>query len=98
DLRPYYFVQFYPGAAIPLMLLIFPRRYTGTLYWFMALGCYILAKYCEHPYDGQIFHALGNTLSGHTLKHLLAALGAFCILIMLWRRRQIAPAPMEPAE
>jgi hypothetical protein len=88
DLRLYYLVQFYPGLAIPLMLVLFPARYTGTEYLFIALALYVAAKLAEYPYDAAIYEALGQTLSGHTLKHLLAALSACCIGIMLRQRRK----------
>src|SRR5262249_10816239 len=32
DLRFYYLVQFYPMLILPLLLLFFPSRYTGTSY------------------------------------------------------------------
>jgi hypothetical protein len=89
DLRLYYLVQFYPALAMPLMLLAFPPRYTGTVYFFLALGCYVAAKFCEHPFDATIYEASGQTLSGHTLKHLLAAAAVACIAVMLARRRPL---------
>ncbi|MBL8792668.1 MAG: ceramidase domain-containing protein [Planctomycetia bacterium] len=96
DLRPYYFVQFFPLAALPPIVLLFPPRYTGTRWLLGALACYVLAKVCEHPYDGVIFHATGECVSGHTLKHLLAALGAYCLLRML-QVRQPARRPENTA-
>jgi hypothetical protein len=87
DLRLYYLVQFYPMLAMPLMLLLFPSVYTGTVWLFAALGCYVLAKFAEHPFDATIFHATGHLVSGHTLKHLLAAAAVYCVLHMLRFRR-----------
>jgi hypothetical protein len=84
DLRPYYLVQFYPGLAMLLMLLAFPARYTGTGYLLIALACYTAAKFCEHPLDHWFYERTG--WSGHTLKHLLAALAAFWIYWALRRR------------
>jgi hypothetical protein len=43
-----------------------------------------MAKLAEH-FDQTIMSATG-IVSGHTLKHLLAALGACCIVLMLRRR------------
>lgn len=86
DLRPYFFVQFYPMLAIPMMLLLLPPRYTRTADLFVALGWYVVAKFCEHPGDTLIY-ALGHVVSGHTLKHLTAAIGAYWVLRMLQRRR-----------
>jgi hypothetical protein len=91
DLRPYYFVQFFPILAIPLMLLLFPPSYTRTTDLFIALGWYVLAKVCEDPFDGAIF-AQGGWVSGHTLKHLAAAAGAYWILRMLQARQPVGLA------
>jgi hypothetical protein len=87
DLRLYAVVQFYPLVIIPVMLCLCPSRYTGTGYVWGALGCYVLAKVLElHAVDHGIF-ALGQVVSGHTLKHLAAATGAFCIYGYIRQRR-----------
>jgi hypothetical protein len=93
DLRPYYFVQFYPLLAIPLLLLLFPPRYTRSADLLAVLGWYVVAKVCEDPLDRPLF-ALGGGVSGHTLKHLATAVGAFWLLCMLKSRRPVA----TPAE
>lgn len=87
DLRFYGLVQFFPLLAIPLMLFLFPPRYTGTAQLLGAVGLYVLAKIFE-LYDAQIF-ALGGIVSGHTLKHLVAAAATYCILRMLKTRRPV---------
>jgi hypothetical protein len=89
DLRPYYFVQFFPLAALPLILLLFPPRYTRTGDLIVALGWYVAAKYCETPFDATIYHA-GHLVSGHTLKHLAAAMGAFQLLRMVMKRERLS--------
>lgn len=86
DLRPYALVQFGSLVAIPLMALLFPPRYSGTADLFAAIGWYALAKLFEH-FDHEIFALLG--VSGHTLKHLASAVGAWWILRMLERRRPL---------
>jgi hypothetical protein len=91
DLRLYYFVQGYPMVAIPLLIYQFPARYTRTGDVFVALGWYVLAKVLER---GVMDHGLlgaGQMVSGHTLKHLAAALGAFWLFLMV-RYRQPLPA------
>lgn len=88
DLRPYYLVQFYPLLAIPLLLAVFPPRYTGAANLVVALAFYLAAKVAE-SYDAAIYGVAGF-VSGHTLKHLLAAVGAWWLLRMLRRR---APVP-----
>jgi hypothetical protein len=86
DLRPYYFVQFYPMLALPLLLLGLPPRYTKTSDFLLALGWYVVAKLCEHPGDAPIYQ-VGHVVSGHTLKHTAAAAGASWILRAIHRRR-----------
>jgi hypothetical protein len=87
DLRFYGLVQFFPLLAIPVMLLLFPPRYTRTADLFGVVGWYVLAKIFE-LFDGQIF-ALGGLVSGHTLKHLASAMAAYWILRMLRARRPV---------
>lgn len=87
DLRAYALVQFFPLVAIPLMLWWLPPRYTGGVGLLAAAGIYALAKVPELA-DGAIFSATG-VVSGHTLKHLLAALAGYAVLLMLERRRAV---------
>ena len=89
DLRFYAMVQYFPLIAILLMLILFPARYTGTAWYFGALAWYGLAKTAE-LLDGPIF-ALGGIASGHTLKHILAAVAVWWLVRMLKRRE---PLPM----
>ena len=56
--------------------------------WLVALGCYAAAKALEEL-DGAIYLAAG-LVSGHTLKHLAAAAGAFVIVRMLMHRQAMA--------
>lgn len=85
DLRPYYLVQFFPLVVIPLLLLIFPARYTGSPVYLVALCAYVLAKVTEAK-DAEIF-GVGGIVSGHSVKHLLAAVGIGALAWMLaWRQ------------
>jgi hypothetical protein len=95
DLRFYYLVQFYSLAALPVLLLMLPARYTGAAELVAALGWYVLAKVCEDPLDGPLF-AHGHVVSGHTLKHLAAAVAAWWVLRMLRTRRPIGTS--HPAD
>jgi Ceramidase len=87
DLRPYALVQFGTLVAIPLIAWLFPPRYTGTADLVRVLGWYALAKVFE-SFDHGIFHAVG--VSGHTLKHLASAVGAWWIVRMIERRLPVA--------
>jgi len=89
DLRPYFLVQFGTMLALPVLLLLFPPRYTGTACLFAALGWYAVAKVCEHPLDAPIY-ALGSWVSGHTLKHLTAALAVY--LVLKWVKQRVPVA------
>lgn len=85
DLVPYLVVQFYPLAAIPLLLALFPARYGRAEDLLVALGWYLAAKLAE-SYDGEVYRFLGF-VSGHTLKHLLATVGAGWLVRMLLLRQ-----------
>src|SRR5262249_22606689 len=80
----YALVQFVPLLIIPILLLCFPARYYRTADLFAILGWYALAKALELA-DGVIYAANG-IVSGHTLKHLVASLGALWIVLMLRRQ------------
>ena len=84
DLRLYAIVQFMPALLIPLTLLLYPRRsdLTRSLWWLFA--CYLLAKVSEH-FDSQIYE-MGGLISGHSLKHLFAAVGLLFLFVGLRRR------------
>lgn len=55
------------------------------------IGLYALAKALELG-DAAVFHATAETLSGHSLKHLVAALAAWPVIAALRPRRQAGPA------
>lgn len=85
DLRLYAWVQFMPLLVIPAVLLLFDGRYTHRRLLLVALAIYALAKLAEH-YDWMVFEATGKIISGHSLKHLLAAFALFVVYTMLRRR------------
>jgi hypothetical protein len=85
DLRVYIWVQGMALLAIPYVLAVYPGRYPHRGYLFMGLGLYALAKAAELA-DHEIFALTGATVSGHTLKHLLAAGAPLCVCLMLLRR------------
>jgi predicted membrane channel-forming protein YqfA (hemolysin III family) len=86
DLRAYALAQFLPMLLIPLMLALFDgRRPMRPL--LAAVVVYAAGKLAE-VMDGAVL-AFGGLVSGHTLKHLLAAIAA--IGIVQW----LAPARAE---
>ena len=88
DLRFYGFVQYYPIIVLPVVCWLFPEhRYTAGRYIVWVIAWYGLSKVLEH-FDGEVFNLLGHTISGHTLKHLAAAVATFVVLRMLLSRRR----------
>ncbi len=84
DLRLYVLVQYLPVLLIPVILLLFKPNLTPDTYLWMVCGSYGIAKIAE-SLDKQIF-ATGYIVSGHSLKHLAAAFGAYVFTIALRRR------------
>lgn len=85
DLRPYALVQFLPMLLIPVVLLTCrPTIGNRKFFWWMLLF-YLIAKIFEFM-DPAVL-AYGNLLSGHTLKHLAAALTPAIFLYALTQRR-----------
>jgi hypothetical protein len=87
DLRPYAVAQFLPLLLIPIILVLFPSRFSGEGYLWATLLAYAVAKAGEMQ-DEVVWHFLG-VISGHTLKHLVAAGGAGLFLLALRRRSRI---------
>jgi len=90
DLRVYIWVQLAPLLVIPFMIAVFPGRFTHRHYLLYGVGFYALAKVAEY-YDRETFALTSSLLSGHALKHLLAALAPFCVYLMLRRRHSLTP-------
>lgn len=94
DLRPYVLVQFLPLIMLPLLLFLFrgARRDRGLL--LTALLIYMLSKLAEH-FDHALFELSGEIVSGHSLKHLLAATALLVVYWMLRRRSQPAESDVS---
>lgn len=85
DLRAYGVIQFYPMLLIPLLLWLYPPRYSGDRDILAVIGIYLLALLCDFM-DHQIA-ALTGVVSGHTVKHAIAALAMYWVVVRLRRRR-----------
>ena len=94
DLRFYAWVQFAPLVALVFLLLAYRGRYTHRQYLAYGLLLYAAAKVAEAQ-DATIFELTGETISGHTVKHLLAAAAVFAVYLML-RKRRISPYSAWP--
>jgi hypothetical protein len=91
NLWPYAAAQYYSVLLVGLIIFLFLPRYSrrADLLWVTAL--YALAKAAE-ALDARIL-AASRLVSGHTLKHLLAALAVYWVLRMLVKRQ---PSPLPP--
>lgn len=76
DLRPYVIVQFLPVLLIPAVLILF--RGPGAAWLWAMVGAYVAAKLLESG-DAAVLAATG-TISGHALKHVVAALGMYSLV------------------
>lgn len=85
DLRFYVDIQFYPLLAIPLIVSLFPPRYLPNRVILFVILLYALAKLFE-VWDRQIFDLLDGWISGHSLKHLTAALATYIVVWILGTR------------
>ncbi|MDA0653132.1 MAG: ceramidase domain-containing protein [Proteobacteria bacterium] len=88
DLRFYFLVQFLPIALIPLICWLFPdARYTKRRYILGMILCYGVALLFDR-FDGAFYDLTQETISGHTVKHLIAAV-ATMFVIPMWRAGNI---------
>ena len=79
DLRFYALVQFLPIILIPIILLLYPPKFINvTGYWWLLLA-YVIAKILEY-YDAEVFELFNHSISGHSIKHVAAAMGMLLLL------------------
>jgi hypothetical protein len=91
DLRLYGVVQFFPTLALPVLLVVNPPRYTRQGGFWVAIGWYLAARLFEFL-DYEIYAAVG-VASGHTLKHVTAALAVRSLAVMVRTRESMVIPP-----
>jgi hypothetical protein len=84
------------------MAALTPSRYTHGDYLYWVCGWYALSKVLE-TFDAEVL-GLGHAVSGHTLKHFVAAFAGVAVCLMLTRRTlvdlgadNVAPSPAARA-
>lgn len=87
DLRAWGLLQFAPMLLLPLLLGWTSARTSRGGDWLAVLGLYALALALE--WLDRIVFELTGVVSGHTLKHLVAALAGYVLLRHLRRRRTL---------
>jgi hypothetical protein len=90
NLVPYGILQAYAVAILFLIAWWLPSRYTRGGDVFLVFAAYVAAKLVE-ALDARIYDAFGHLVSGHTLKHVAAAIGALLVCRML-ALRSLQPA------
>lgn len=85
NLNFYIVMQFYSILLIVWLSLRFPSRYIDGNDIYLVIALYALAKVFE-MLDAQIFAWTNGWISGHTLKHLIAAYAAYRIVQILRKR------------
>lgn len=90
NIAPYFTVQATVFATAIYLPVAFAAPWGDGRYVYLALGLYALAIVCER-FDHEIFALTGSFVSGHTVKHLFAALAAWAFYRMLARRVQGRP-------
>lgn len=93
DLRAYALTQILPMLFAPLLLRLYPPRYSGDPDILIVLGLYALALLCD--WNDRAIADLTGFVSGHTLKHVLASAAAGWILVGLARRKTL-PGKSSP--
>jgi hypothetical protein len=83
DLRFYVMVQFLPFAIIPVIVILFQSALSRIEFIWAVLAAYAVGKAFEF-FDGQIYRTLD--MSGHTLKHLMAAAGVYFMALAVQKR------------
>lgn len=99
DLRFYVAFQMLPLILAVLMLVLFPAGTLNRGWLSLTLLCYIGAKWFEMADMGLYQHT--GFISGHSVKHGLAALGAWCVipaLIHPHQHRTSIDLPTAPNE
>jgi hypothetical protein len=90
DLRWYAMVQFFPIVAIPIILWLYKSPFKHEKYIIPIFLFFGIAKFAE-SYDLKIYDLLGQTISGHSLKHLFMGVSAFYIIRMMKARTITMP-------
>jgi hypothetical protein len=89
NVLPYALLQGYAVIVLLMMAVLLPSRYTRANDLYVIFGWYVLAKVLEH-FDAQVL-AYSHAVSGHSLKHVAAAVAGFVTCRMLMQRTLADP-------
>jgi len=89
DLRLYALVQFLPIVLIPLILALYRNKNNSKNIFWLMIAFYVIAKVFE-ALDTETYFAL-SIISGHSIKHLFAALVPFVFLMGIRKNLKESP-------
>ena len=91
NVLPYVALQAFAAGALLVLAAAYPSRYTRGADVYGIFGAYLLAKVLE-AFDHEVL-AFGHVISGHSAKHLVAAIAGLLVCRMLWRRTRAVAEP-----
>jgi hypothetical protein len=86
DMRWYAFLQLLFVVLVPVILFLYPKGRLERGPLLLGVACFVAAR-LVHSADETVLEMTG--VSGHTLKHLVAAMAAYFVLVAV---RRAAPA------
>jgi len=90
DLRLYGLVQFYTMLLVILIPIFFPKPYPPLSAYLWMFFFYGLSKVFEY-YDVAIYSLNEQLISGHTIKHIFAAISLYWVVVIL----KLKQAPLK---
>lgn len=99
NVLPWALLQFGGMALIAWLAMLRPRAVALDIRWSAAIGAYAFAKLLEQG-DPAVYAITGEWVSGHTLKHVIAALAAWPVIaavLAIRRSRQNATGRLRIA-
>ena len=92
DLRPYAIVQFLPMLLMPLILLMYRSAFDKVDFLWLVIVLYALSKLFE--YLDFATYEIGQLISGHSVKHVVAAMAPLVLIYgMNYRRPRAGDFP-----
>lgn len=85
DLRFYALIQFLPILLILIILFLSKKELAYKKYFWLIIVFYTIAKFLE-SYDDFIYSVTYKMISGHSLKHIAAAVGPYLFYTFINRK------------
>jgi hypothetical protein len=86
NVLPWAVLQFGAAVLLAWLALLRPRYWALDIRWMMVIAAYAAAKLLE-MHDHEVYRLTDELVSGHTLKHLVAALSAAPVIAAIFALR-----------